>query len=177
MKSAWTLGIAAMLFCLSASAAPESRIRLSRSVRALVNADTPDGQLARTWLRYVQGLIGEAGVQLDDVAAPDVRCAELDVAGYPPGIAGLKQFRHEINVAVPDESTFVARMTIQGPGIVETELHVTGTNLGPLMGHAPTGRSMRVVIHTLGRFKDGRLVERWDRTDFADMLRQLGISQ
>lgn len=159
----------------TARTAQKSRIRLSPTVQKIANAKTPQGELARTWIRYAQGLIGESGVALEDVVSSTVHCIDLEAAGYPRGIEGLKQFRREINVAFPDEFSRVTEMRFSGPGMIETELVVTGTQTGGLMGHAATGRSMRVAIHTLGRFKEGHLVERWDRMDFADMLRQLGI--
>jgi predicted ester cyclase len=130
--------------------------------------------LARVWVRYVRGLTGEAGVQLEDVVTADVHCIELEAAGYPPGIAGLRQFRQQINAALPDESTMVTQMRFSGPGTIETELHITGTHLGELLGHPATGRTVRFVVHTLGRFNGDRLLERWDRMDFAGLLRQLG---
>ncbi len=153
-----------------------SRIHFAPGVRAVIESNTPEGALARTWVRYVQGLTGEAGVQLEDVVTADVHCVELEAAGYPPGIAGLRQFRRQINAALPDESEIVTQMQFSGPGMIETELYVTGTHLGELMGHPATGRTVRFVIHTLGRFKGDRLVERWDRTDFAGLLRQLDTS-
>lgn len=103
-----------------------SRVRLAPRVRAIVNADSPEGRLARAWVRYARGLVG------------------------------------------------VTQITFSGDNTIETELHGTGTHLGELLGHAPTGRSVRFVIHTLGRFKGDRLAQRWDRMDFAGLLRQLG---
>ena len=151
----------------------QSRIRLTPRVQAIVNADSPQGRLGRAWIRYAQGLIGEGGVQIDEVVMPNVRCLDLEGAGYPPGVAGLKQFRQQINVGLPDERVLVTQMRFSDGGVIETELQVTATHLGELLGRPPTGRSVHSVIHTLGRFKADRLVERWDRMDFAGLLHQL----
>jgi predicted ester cyclase len=186
MKSVWISSLMVLAICGAALGAelqvkpigrtgPEnSRIVLTPTVRAIVTADSPEGRLARAWVRYVQGLVGEGGVQIEDVVTGDVRCIELEAAGYPPGVAGLKLFRQQINVALPDERVLVTQIRFSGESTIETELNVTGTHLGELMGRAPTGRSVRFVIHTLGRFKGDRLAERWDRMDFAGLLRQLG---
>ena len=189
MRSAWISSLFFVVICSSASsaqvplkpagktdAAHASRIHFAPAVQAVIESNTPEGALARAWVRYVQGLTGEAGVQLEDVVTADVHCVELEAAGYPPGIAGLRQFREQINTGLPDESGLVTQMRFSGPGMIETELHVTGTHLGELMGHPATGRTVRFVIHTLGRFKGDRLVERWDRTDFAGLLRRLDSS-
>ena len=58
-------------------------------------------------------------------------------------------------------------------GTVETELLAGGTHTGELMGIAPTRRAVEFTIRTLGKFEGGRLVRRWDRTDFAGLMRQL----
>lgn len=38
---------------------------------------------------------------------------------------------------------------------------ITGTHLGELMGHAPTGRTVSYRGMQISRFEDGKMVERW----------------
>jgi predicted ester cyclase len=51
---------------------------------------------------------------------------------------------------------------------------LTGTQMGSLMGIAPTGRRMKIRGMQISKFKDGRMVERWGSSDELGMLRQLG---
>lgn len=187
MTIAWFgLGWALALGCVTAAAQESpagasgrrgdvtpSRFSFAPSVRAILAAETPEGALARSWLRYQQGLVGEAGVRLEDVVAPDVQCIELEAAGYAPGLAGFAQFRREINAAFPDESAFVAELRFSSPDIVEAELHATGTHRGDLFGRPPTNQRYWFVISTLNRFRGDRMVQRWDRTDFGGLLAQI----
>lgn len=150
-----------------------SRFTFAPAVTAILAADTPEGSLARIWLRYQYGLVGEAGVRLEDVVAPDVQCIELEAAGYPPRLAGFQVFRQQINTAFPDESVFVAELRFTGVGIVEAELHATGTHRGELLGRPATNRRYWFAMRTLNRFRGNRMVQRWDRMDFAALLAQI----
>ena len=52
----------------------------------------------------------------------------------------------------------------------------TGTNQGPFMGHAPTGRPMRTDVFDTLRVHDGRVVEHWGVPDRLSTLFQLGLA-
>jgi predicted ester cyclase len=166
------LAIAACWPALSAEVST-SRISFSPAVQAIVNSASPEGDLARAWVRFSQALIGEAGIRLEDVVSAEVRCLELEAAGYPRGLAGLQQFRKEINAAMPDETVFVAEMRFTGPGVIETELHAMGTHSGEFLGRKPTGQRLWFLLRTLNRFENGRMVMRWDRADFGPALREI----
>ncbi len=51
-----------------------------------------------------------------------------------------------------------------------------GTHTGEYQGHSPTGRRFEVRRMQVGRWVDGRMVERWGTTDEATLLNQLGLS-
>ena len=112
-------------------------------------------------------------MRIEDVVTPDVHCIELDAAGYPPGPSGLEQFRREINAAFPDESVYIADMRFVGADTVETSCTPAERILVHCWGREPTGRAVSFVIRTLNRFEGDRMAERWDRADFAGLLRQL----
>jgi predicted ester cyclase len=52
---------------------------------------------------------------------------------------------------------------------------VRGTNTGPLMGMAPTGKSFEIPIHITYRISDGKIVEHWMLVDNLAMMQQLGL--
>ena len=51
----------------------------------------------------------------------------------------------------------------------------TGTNLGPIIGQVPTGRTMTIDVIDICRFKGGMLVEHWGVPDRFSQLQHLGL--
>ena len=52
-----------------------------------------------------------------------------------------------------------------------------GTHRGPLMGIPPTGKKISIRGVQVGKFRDGKMVERWGSSDQLGMLQQLGVTQ
>ncbi len=127
---------------------------------------TPSGELARRWIRYLKGILVEDGFDLEDVVTPDVRCIELDIAGYPPGIAGLSQFRDSMLDAMPGTSVHVLYLTVYPEqATVEAVIRCTGAQAN--------GQHMSWDVRSLARFHNGRVIERWDRADLPVLAAQL----
>ena len=103
-----------------------------------------------------------------------MRREELEAIGLPRGLEGLKIFRRQVNAAIPDEHIFVTAVRFEGDDIIEADLDISGTHTGEeFMGIPATGRKIRFKVHARGRFVDGKMAERWDQADFADIKRQL----
>ena len=49
-----------------------------------------------------------------------------------------------------------------------------GTNTGPFLGMAPTGKSAVVDGQCILRFHEGQMVETWNQFDLFGLLQQLG---
>jgi predicted ester cyclase len=45
------------------------------------------------------------------------------------------------------------------------------------MGIAPTGKKIRIRGVQVGKFRDGKMVERWGSSDQLGLLQQLGVTQ
>lgn len=50
---------------------------------------------------------------------------------------------------------------------------VTGRQTGDLMGIPPTGREISITGITIMHFQDGKVIERWDSDDSAEVLARL----
>jgi predicted ester cyclase len=50
---------------------------------------------------------------------------------------------------------------------------VRGVHTGPLMGMAPTGRTISVPIHITYRIANGKIVQHWMLVDMPELLKQL----
>jgi predicted ester cyclase len=152
---------------------PADRIELSPAVRAILEADSPQSQFLKHFLRYQEALLAPDPAGLDRVVTPDGRCHELEAMGLPRGPDGLKMFRRQVNAALPDEHVFVTAVHFEGDDIIEAEMVMNATQTGEILGIPATGRKVRFDVHERCRFVDGKLAERWARVDLEDIKRQL----
>jgi predicted ester cyclase len=92
--------------------------------------------------------------------------------GFPPGVAGVKQFFAMFRDAFPDAAVAIDELVAEGDRVaVATTL--TGTHEGELMGMAPTGRAVAVTGIDIVRIEDDRIVEHRGLTDIVGLMRQL----
>jgi predicted ester cyclase len=156
------------------SAIPEpQRIELGPSVRAILETDTPKSRLLKHFLRFTEAILAPDQAVIDSVVTPDARFHELEAIGYPRGPEALKTFRQQINAALPDEHILIVAVRFEGDDIIEADLDISGTHMAEIMGIPATGRKIRFVVHSRGRYVDGKVAERWDQVDFEDIKRQL----
>ncbi|MFG2943783.1 ester cyclase [Streptomyces adustus] len=113
---------------------------------------------------------------LDEVVALD----SIDHDPAPrqgPGPEGYKAMFGELRAAFPDLHVEVEHL-VASDDEVAFAYTITGTHLGPLMGHPATGRTVSYRGMQISRFdSDGKLVERWGSSDELGMLRQLGLAE
>ncbi|WP_317441140.1 ester cyclase [Streptomyces collinus] len=127
-----------------------------------------------------QTAFGEAVVTgdldaLDEIVAPDA--LDHDPApGQGPGPDGYKAMFGQLRAAFPDLNVQVEHSMATDDELAFAYV-ITGTHLGPLMGHPATGKKARYRGMQISRFdSDGKLVERWGSSDELGMLRQLGLA-
>ena len=65
---------------------------------------------------------------------------------------------------------------IASEDFVTAILDVTGTHRGDFQGHPATGKSFRVRGIQVGKFRDGKMTDRWGATDVLGILQQLGLA-
>jgi predicted ester cyclase len=156
------------------SAIPASqRIELSPAVRAILEADTPQSELLKHFLRFTEALLAADPAGIDSAVTPDARFHELEAIGLPCGPEGFKMFRRQINAAAPDEHIYIVAVRFEGDDIIEADLDISATSAGEFLGILAPGRKIRFDVHSRGRFVDGKMAERWDQVDFEDIKRQL----
>lgn len=121
-----------------------------------------------------------AAVNSGDLDALNELVAENSVdhdpaPGQGPGPQGFGDMFKEMRAAFPDLHVEVEHLTATDDDVA-IAYTLTGTHRGTLMGHPPTGNSVRVRGVQIGRFADGQLVERWGSSDQLGMLTQLGLA-
>jgi steroid delta-isomerase-like uncharacterized protein len=109
-----------------------------------------------------------------DAVASD--CVDHDPApGQVPGPEGYRSLFTEMRRAFPDMKVELAELVADEEAIAFAYT-LTGTQDGPLMGIAPTGKKVKIRGLQISRFRDGKMVERWGSSDQLGMLQQIGAS-
>lgn len=90
-----------------------------------------------------------------------------------PGAQGLIDFFTQFRSAFPDLKV-EAEHLVADEDNVALAYTVTGTHKGNLMGIAPTGKKVKARGLQIGRFEQGKLVERWGSSDQLGILQQIG---
>ena len=94
--------------------------------------------------------------------------------GFAPDREGLRQTAQVFRQAFPDWQAGQQAHIAEGDLVAE-RFTARGTHQGELLGVAPTGREVTLAGINIFRVQDGKLVERWGRTDDLGFLQQLGI--
>jgi steroid delta-isomerase-like uncharacterized protein len=90
-----------------------------------------------------------------------------------PGRDGFKQFWTTLTSAFPDAHIEPRHEVVDDDHVV-VAYTLTGTHEGEFLGIAPTGRKIKINGIQIGRFEDGKLVERWGSSDELGIVKQLG---
>ena len=78
--------------------------------------------------------------------------------------------------AFPDQRHANVRMHVADDDTVISEFDLLGTNLGELLGGAPTGKSFRVPVVAVFSFEGDRITNERVYLDLASLLTQIGRS-
>ena len=111
-------------------------------------------------LDLIDDVVADSGVDHDP--APD----------QGQGPQGFKDFFGTMRTAFPDFAVDVEHM-VATDDEVALAYTLSGTHQGEFMGVAPTGRTVTARGCQVGRFEDGKLVERWGSSDELGILQQL----
>ncbi len=111
---------------------------------------------------------------VDDLTSPALTEHQKFGPDHAPGAEGVRAVVESLRRAFPDFRLTIEDLAVNG-GTVWLRMVATGTNLGSFMGHAPTGRPMRIDVFDVIRVEDGRMVEHWGVPDRLGALFQLGL--
>jgi predicted ester cyclase len=93
--------------------------------------------------------------------------------GLHATIEGMQADIQFLRAAFPDFTVTIEDMVAQGEQ-VWVRMTARGTNRGGFMG-PPNGKSFKIAVFDVCRFKDGKIVEHWGSPDRFAMLAQLGL--
>ena len=112
---------------------------------------------------------------VDDLIPPSFVEHQNFGPDHAPGAEGAKAVIVSLRRAFPDFHLAIDDLVVDGD-TVWLRMTGTGTNDGPFMGHAPTGRQMRTDVFDVLRVENGRIVEHWGVPDRLGTLFQLGLA-
>ena len=91
------------------------------------------------------------------------------------GPEGFRTFFTGMRVAFPDLKVEPQTMLSEGDQVAFAYT-LTGTHDGEFMGVAPTGKPIKVRGMQIGRFDQGKMVERWGSSDELGILKQISAA-
>jgi steroid delta-isomerase-like uncharacterized protein len=117
--------------------------------------------------------INTGTLEFEGVVAADV--VDHDPApDQGPGPQGYREMFTQMRTAFPDLHIEVEHMTATDHDVAFAYT-ISGTNEGPFQGNPATGRKVSVRGVQIGRFAEGKLVERWGSSDQLGIMTQLGL--
>lgn len=111
---------------------------------------------------------------VDAITATDLAEHQNFGPNHATGAEGVGAVIESLRRAFPDFRLVIEDLVAAGD-TVWLRMVATGTNDGSFMGHAPTGRPMRIDVFDAIRIVDGRMVEHWGVPDRLGALLQLGL--
>ena len=111
---------------------------------------------------------------VDELVTPDFLNHEVPPGMNNRGPDSTRQIVKMLRTAFPDLHFTIEELVAEGDTVVGC-LTMSGTHQGPLMGIAPTGRSIRQAQAHFVRFRDGKGIEHRAVRDDLGMMQQLGM--
>ena len=93
---------------------------------------------------------------------------------HAAGAEGVRAIVASLHRSFPDFLLTIEDVAVAGDA-VWLRMVATGTHRGPYMGHAATGRSIRIDVFDVIRVENDLMVEHWGVPDRLGVLSQLGL--
>lgn len=101
------------------------------------------------------------------------------VHGFPTDFGtdreGVAAFMRAVRAGVPDAQITAHDIVADGDRVA-VRFTLTGTHTGELFGASGAGTAIDVEGITIVEFRDGQVVERWNRLDDVALLAQIGAT-
>ncbi|GAA2561872.1 ester cyclase [Pseudonocardia hydrocarbonoxydans] len=92
---------------------------------------------------------------------------------FPPTRDGIGAFMRTLRAGVPDVRITAQDIVADGDRVA-VRFTVTGTHTGEVFGNPGTGAAIDAEGITIVEFRDGQVVERWNRLDEVALHTQIG---
>lgn len=145
----------------------------ARQGREAAAPEASPGALARRWCEEIfdRGRLDS----VDELLAADGVIHDGGLAAR--SVRSPSDFKEQVTAlrsAFPDLRMEPKEMACEGE-LVAFHCRVSGTHLGDGLGIPATGRFLEICGMSMGRWRDGRLVEGWNHYDLLTLYRRLGV--
>ena len=93
--------------------------------------------------------------------------------GVTPDREGIKQFVSALHTAFPDIRMTADDLIAEDDKVI-IRATMSGTHNGNLVGIPPTGKKVNIMVISILRLAEGKIIERWNVSDEFGLLQQLG---
>lgn len=130
-------------------------------------------QNKRVMRRAFEEIIGRKNLDyVDQALASDF--VGHDTAGETFGRDDFRQGVMAMHEAFSDPRVAIEDQLADGDKVV-TRWRVSGIHSGPFQGVPATGRSVSMTGTSIDRIANGKILESWEVTDDAGLLKQMGV--
>jgi len=123
--------------------------------------------------RYLEEAWNQRNVGIIDELMATNYARYLGGQASPLDREGQKQRIASFHQALPDVHLTIEDLVAEGDKVV-FRITIRGTQEGPLMGVAPTGRQVTFSAIDIARLAEDKIVEHWGQMDPFGLLQQLG---
>jgi len=109
---------------------------------------------------------------LDELFTPDF--IEHQDGIFPPKLDGLKKSIRGLRTGFPDLHLTMEEIWEVGDRTI-ARITATGTHQGQFMVFPPTGKSIRIAVIDICRFRDGKIAEHCGVADRFSVMQQIGV--
>ena len=95
---------------------------------------------------------------------------------FPSNKQGMMQYYRKIWLAFPGANFAFEHIIVEGSEAA-CMFSMTGTQKGEFLGIPPSDKQVRVDGMIFFRFKDSKIIERWEVIDILSAAKQLGVRQ
>jgi predicted ester cyclase len=110
----------------------------------------------------------------DELIHPDFVSHEPAHPDLPSGPESVKQTVRSLQSTFGELRFDVQDEIGEGDKVVQRAT-MSGRQIGPLLGHEPSGKEFAVRHVYIWRIADGKIIEHWGTRDELGLLRQLGL--
>ena len=93
-------------------------------------------------------------------------------SNFPNDVTGLIQFAKILHKGFPDLKVEIDQQVGEND-LVSSLKTITGTHLGEIMGHQPTGKKVKMTVIDMVRIKDGKYIDHWAKNDVMEIIQKL----
>ena len=97
-------------------------------------------------------------------------------SNFPDDKEGMKKYYRELWKAFPNAIFGFEHVIVQGTEAA-CMFSMTGVQKGEFLGVPPNDKQIRVEGMIFFRFKDSKIIERWEVIDILSAAKQLGVKQ